>query len=144
MKMIRTPSSYTKRGISKYVLHFPYLPSKGLCIRWSLHAILIFYHTLGSLVFLSYSSAPWESSSMSSFFVVTEKHLHSFSGQWMMLGWGPGRTYLHSFRMKVIWAAERQHYVVWGCKKLLWHEILGGHICAISGCKVDYVAKGQH
>ena len=40
-----------KRCISKDMLCFPYLASKVLCIRWSLQVVLIFYHTLGFLVF---------------------------------------------------------------------------------------------
>lgn len=74
MTMIKNTSSYTKRRISKDVLCFPYLPSKVLCIRWTLHEVLIFYHTLGSLVCLSFSSSPWESSNMSSFFMTLETH----------------------------------------------------------------------
>ena len=52
MTMINGLSSYTKRCILKDGLCFPYLPSKGLCMRWSFHVVPIFYHTLGSLVSL--------------------------------------------------------------------------------------------
>lgn len=119
MTMISGPSSYTKRRISKYVLCFPYLPSKGLCIRWSLHVVLIFYLSFGSLVCLSFSSSPWGSSCMSSFFMATERcnctisagsdccgrrpwedASAQFQGAMIVVGWGPGRKNLHSFRMK--------------------------------------------
>jgi len=82
--MIRKLLSRTKRRISKDVLCFPYLASKGLCITWSLHALLIFYHTLGFLVCLFFSLAPWELS-ICSFREASGYLLHNFQGTMMQM-----------------------------------------------------------
>lgn len=133
--MIRSPSSYTMRCISKDVLFFPYLPSKELCIKLSLHVVPIFYHSLGSLVCLYFCSDPWESSSMSSFFVAPKRHNSTIWKEVIALGWDHGKTHLCSFRMQgrlgswgtklcsfrmqvnaAVWGPWRTHFAISGCK----------------------------